>query len=162
MFQETDRRFQETDRKFRETDRKFGELGNRLGEFVQEMVRPAAVEMFQSRGIAVHEVHREVYSKRGNLATEIDLLVVNDTDIVAIECKSKLTVEDVKYHLERLTKVKILFPKYADMTLYGAVAGMVVTQEALDYAAKQGLFVIGQSGESVEIKNDKDFLPKVF
>ncbi len=57
------------------------------------MVRPAAVRWFRERGIDVHEVHRDVETERGELEMEIDLLVVNDTDIVAIEVKSKLTTK---------------------------------------------------------------------
>jgi hypothetical protein len=60
---ETDRKFQETDHKFQETDRQLkqlgkqmGDLGNRLAEFVEGLVKPAVVRLFQSRRIAVHEV----------------------------------------------------------------------------------------------------------
>ena len=72
---ETDRKFQETDQKFQETAQRFqdterlikeqnrqlneqlGKLGNRLGEFVEWQVRPAAVRLFQERGIDVHEMY---------------------------------------------------------------------------------------------------------
>ncbi|MBA4457242.1 hypothetical protein FHK99_14110, partial [Cylindrospermopsis raciborskii CS-506_B] len=58
--QETDRKFQETDRLLREESKRvnnqIGQLGNRLGEFVESQVRPAAVKLFQERGIAVKEI----------------------------------------------------------------------------------------------------------
>jgi len=110
LFQETDRKFQESDRKFedtrkelremsRSTDQKInqvtesiGRLGNKLGDFVEEMVRPAAVRLFRERGIDVREVHQNVISNRGGEGIEIDLLVVNDNDVIAIECKSSLNV----------------------------------------------------------------------
>ena len=157
--QETERVLKEAQKK---TDKQIGDLGNRLGEYIEEMIKPAAVRMFQSRGIAVHEVHSNVTSKRGDLAMEIDLLVVNDTDLVVIECKSKLTKEHIDTNLERLAKVKILLPHYADMHIYGAVAGMVISEEVLDYAAQKGLFVIGQNGETVDIQNKENFVPALF
>lgn len=175
--QETDRKFQDTDRQFKEINAEFkerfketerliketrkaiGKLGNRLGQFVEEMVRPAAVRIFQERGIEVHEVYRDVVSKRDGEVMEIDLLVVNDTNAVAIECKSKLTAEDVDDHLERLVKFKRLFPKYKDMNIMGAVAGMVVPDSVTSYAIKKGFFVLCQSGETVIIKNDTTFQP---
>jgi len=160
--QETDRQIQETARVVRETSRKIGELGNRLGEFVESMVRPAAVRLFQERGIQVHEVHGEVSVKRHGMAAEFDLLVVNDTEMVVIECKSKLSTEDVKEHLLRLDKVKQLLPKYAALRVYGAVATMVAQEEAIHYAEKSGLFVIRQNGESVEVINAPDFRPREF
>ena len=97
LFQETDRKFQElveaqkeTDRKFQETDRllreqtretdrklklvttAIGDLGNRLGEFVEGLVKPAVVRLFQARGIPVHEVHPGVEVVRNGERLEID------------------------------------------------------------------------------------------
>ena len=108
LFQETDRKFQETDKKIKEVTESVGRLGNKLGDFIEEMVHPAAVRLFQERGIDVHEVHRNVTSTRDGEGIEVDLLVVNDTDIIAIECKSTLGIDDINEHLERLKKLKSL------------------------------------------------------
>ena len=168
-FQETERRFQETDRKFQETDRKFdktdiliGRLGNRLGDFVEGMVKPSAVRIFQERGIKVHQVSRGVEAERDKKKIQIDLLVVNDVELVAVECKSSLSVDDVNEHLERLTKVKIFLPQYRDMRVMGAVAAMVIPENVGRYAYKKGLFVLCQKGDSMVILNDDNFEPKVW
>ncbi len=167
--QETDRRFQETDRKFQETDRKIkevnlqlGKLGNRLGDFIEEAVRPSAVRLFRERGIDVHEVHQKIDAQRGNDGIEVDLLVVNDTDVIAIECKSNLSVDDVKDHLERLSKIKRMLPTYADKRIMGAVAAMVIPDAVALYAYRHGLFVIGQNGEQLHIRNKEGFNPAVW
>jgi hypothetical protein len=177
-FQETKRRFQETERRFQESGRQFeetrrlitqqnqhlneqrGKLGNRLGEFVEWQVRPAVVRLFQERGIDVHEFHEGVSVQRGDEGIEIDLLVVNTTDAVVVEVKSKLTQADVTEHLERLSKFKRLMPRYGDVRAMGAVAGMVVPDGVARYAYRQGLFVLAQSGNSVEILNDGSFTPR--
>ena len=177
-FQETERRFQETERRFQESGRQFeetrrlitqqnqhlneqlGKLGNRLGEFVEWQVRPAVVRLFQERGIDVHEFHEGVSVQRGDEGIEIDLLVVNTTDAVVVEVKSKLTQADVTEHLERLSKFKRLMPRYGDIRAMGAVAGMVVPDGVARYAYRQGLFVLAQSGNSVEILNDGSFTPR--
>ena len=178
LFQETDRRFQDTDRKFQDTDRKFqetervlrekldrvtnaiGRLGNRLGDFIEDAVRPAAVRLFRERGIEVHEVHQQVSAARGGEGIEVDLLVVNDQDAIAIECKSLLSVDDVNEHRERLAKLKRLLPAYASKRMLGAVAAMVIPDKVATYAMRQGFFVIGQSGEQLVIRNDPSFQPK--
>ena len=85
--------------------KQLGELGNRLGEFVEHMVAPAVVQLFQAQGVEVHEVHQEVSSNRNGEGVEIDLLVVNDGALVAVECKSKLTHAHVDEHLERMEKL---------------------------------------------------------
>jgi len=167
--EETDRKFQETDRKFQETrelldrlSRRFGDLGNRLGEFVEAMVEPALVDLFRARGLDVSEVHRRVTSRRGGERIEIDLLVVDGDTAVAVECKSRLTKEEVERHVERMNKFKRLLPKYADMQIHGAVAGMVVDEDAVEAAQAAGLWVLAQSGETVALKNDPDFTPRVW
>jgi len=169
MSQDTDRKFQETDKKFQETDKKFdktdiliGRLGNRLGDFVEGMVKPSAVKIFKERGIKVHQVSRDINAERDGGKIQIDLLVVNDVELVAVECKSSLSIDDVNEHLERLTKVKILLPQYRDMKVMGAVAAMVIPENVGKYAYKKGLFVLCQKGDSMVILNDAKFEPKVW
>ena len=168
-FQETDRKFQETEKIFQETDRKIkevtsniGKLGNRLGEFIEDAVRPAVVRLFRQRGIEVHEVHPNVSSQRADEGIEVDVLVVSDVEIVAIECKSKLSVDDVNDHLERLAKLKRLMPSYSDKRVLGAVAAMVIDESVAQYAYRKGLYVIGQSGDHLEIRNADGFVAKAW
>jgi hypothetical protein len=161
---ETERRFQETERIIKEQNRQLnqqlGKLGNRLGEFVEWQVRPAVVRLFQERGIDVHEFYSGVSVKRADGGLEIDLLVVDTTEAILIEVKSKLTQKDVDDHVQRLGKFKQFMPRYQDVKALGAVAGMVVTDEVADYAYRQGLFVLAQSGDGVVILNDEVFQPK--
>jgi hypothetical protein len=186
-FQETDRKFQETDRQLQETarriketeqilkqqsretdrqirqvNRQIGDLGNRLGEFVEWQVRPAAIRLFQERGIAVHELASDVTIQRDGEGLEIDLLAINTTEAVLIAVKSKLSQNDVDDHLERLGKFKRLMPRYQDVQAMGAVAAMVVPPDIARYAYRQGLFVMAQSGDDMTILNDANFSPKAW
>ncbi|KAB0240249.1 DUF3782 domain-containing protein [Microcystis aeruginosa EAWAG127a] len=159
---ETDKQIKETDKQINRVSKQIGELGNRLGEFVEWQVRPAVVRLFQERGINVHEFHPGISVKRDNEGLEIDLLVVNDTDAILVEVKSKLTQRDVDEHLQRLAKFKRLMPRFRDVKALGAVAAMIVPNEVASYACRQGLFVLVQSGENVIILNDAEFTPRVW
>ncbi|MFM6731122.1 MAG: DUF3782 domain-containing protein [Microcystis panniformis] len=159
---ETDKQIKETDKQINRVSQQIGELGNRLGEFVEWQVRPAVVRLFQERGIDVHEFHPGISVKRDNEGLEIDLLVVNDTDAILVEVKSKLTQRDVDEHLQRLAKFKRLMPRFRDVKALGAVAAMIVPNEVASYACRQGLFVLVQSGENVIILNDAEFTPQVW
>jgi hypothetical protein len=162
--QETERflkqQAQATDKQIKQVSQQLGKLGNRLGEFVEWQVRPAAVRLFRERGIDVHELHSGLSTQRGGEGLEIDLLVVNDTEAVLVEVKSKPNQADVDKHLQRLEKFKRLMPRYKDVQAMGAVAGMVVTNEVRDYAYGQGLFVLGLCGDDVVILNEPDFQPR--
>ena len=116
---DTDRRFKETELKIKEVTANIGRLGNRLGEFIEEAVRPAAVRLFRERGIEIHEVQQNVSVQRGDEGLEVDLMVVNDFDLVAVECKSNLKQQDIDEHLSRLSKIKRLLPKYANSRVMG-------------------------------------------
>ncbi|MBF0123756.1 MAG: DUF3782 domain-containing protein [Magnetococcales bacterium] len=155
--QETFQQMQETDRKFKEVSTLVGNLGSRWGDFVEKLVAPACIAMFTKRGIQVDEVFTRAKKTVAGQNMEIDILVANTIDAVLVEVKSNLTVEDVRNHLERLKRFKSFFNRYADCTVYGAVAGIAIDAGADQFAINQGLFVIVQSGDSVQIANDKDF-----
>ena len=157
---ETALRFKETDRIVKNLSKNIGDLGNRLGEFVEHMVAPAVVRLFQAEGIEVHEVHPGLESKRNGEGIEIDLLVVNDGTLVVVECKSKLTCAHVDEHLVRMEKFKRLLPLYKNHKALGAVAAMVMIDSVKDYAHSQGLYVLCQSGDSVEVSSPTGFQPK--
>ncbi|MCX7896568.1 MAG: hypothetical protein N2441_01680 [Rhodocyclaceae bacterium] len=169
--QETDRRMQETDRRMQETDRRFaqlqrelGRLGNRLGDFVEGFVEPAAVRLFRARGLPVREVVRglEAVDEEGRVIAEVDLLVIDSDTAVAVECKSHAGVAEVREHLRRLEEFKTHFPRFADLKVQGAVAAMHWSREAQRFAYRAGLWVLAQNGESVEVKNDARFTPKIW
>ena len=96
------------------------------------------MKLFRERGIDVHEVHQNITAKREGEALEIDLLVVNNNDVVAIECKNNLSIDDVNDHLKRLEKIKRLLPDHKEKRISGAVAGMVIPENVAVYAIKKG------------------------
>jgi len=163
-FQETNRVLQETKRVVKDVSRQIGDLGGKWGLFVENMVAPGCETLFVERGIPVHQVHQHVRVKRddGKMAMEIDVLVVNSGSVVLVEVKSTLTVEDIRHHLQRLEQFKTFFPHYDDYQVMGAVAGIVTTTGAEQFAHSQGLFVIMQSGENLTLANDPEFKPRTW
>jgi hypothetical protein len=112
------------------------------------MVAPAVLKMFQQRGIDVHQIFPNATAQRDNEGIEVDLLAVNGTELVATDCKSRLSVDDIDEHIGRLKKVRRMFPQWSGHRIYGAVATMVLDEGVAKYAQERGLFVIAQSGES--------------
>lgn len=160
----TGRQLAATDRQLAATDKQLGKLGNRLGEFVEYMVRPAAVRLFQERKLDVHQVIPNLcaYDDNRQLRSQVDLLVINNATAIVVECKSACSIDDVKEHLERLAEFKDCFPQYQPFDLLGAVAAMVMPDEVGRLAYRQGLFVMVQNGEIMDIRNDDKFQPKTW
>jgi hypothetical protein len=164
--QETERQIQKTAQENRrvnqQVSKQIGELGGAWGRFVEDLVAPACERLFLERGIPVDQVSQRVKRHRHGDTLEIDVLVVNQGHVLAVEVKSSLDVADVKQFIADLERFSVFFPEYAGMQLYGAVAGIGIESDADRYAYRQGLFVLAQSGDSVVILNDAHFQPKAW
>ena len=163
---EADRRAAEADRRIARleqiaanTSREVAGLTTRWGQFVENLVEPAVVRLFQARGLEVQETSRRLRSQRPGAEMEIDILAVNGDIAVAIEVKSRLSRQDVEDFLVRLPKFKQAFPQYGSYHLHGAVAGIEIDAGVDRYAYQQGLFVIKQTGDTVTLANDLKFQP---
>ena len=180
LFRETSERFKETDKRIerlsQETDKKIDRMSLKVeevsktvaaltgkwGRFVEGLIAPGTISMFKERGIGVEKVYQRVKAHKDGREIEIDILAINKEYAILIEAKSSLGISDVDEHIERLKAFKVFFPEYSDRKVVGAVAGITIEEEADKYAYRHGLFVIGQSGETVKILNDKKFRPKVW
>jgi hypothetical protein len=159
---EADRTMEELKKLVRATTEAVNNLTTPLCLFTEEMLEPAVVQLFQERGIDVTQTMSRLKSKRPGAAMEIDILAVNGSELVAVECKSRLSKDDVDDFLDRLQRFKLAFPQFRDFQVYGAVAGIEIDQGIDSYAYRRGLFVIKQSGETVKIINDAQFRPLGF
>lgn len=179
-FKETAERIKETDERIKETDKKFKEgshdlrkmvaettravnaLTGKWGRFVEGLIAPATERLFKERGIVVDKVFQRVKTHRNGDEMEVDILAINGEYAVLIEAKSTLKIEDVKEHIERLGKFKTFFPEYSERKTVGAIGGIVIEEDSDKYAYRNGLFVIGESGDAAVILNDKEFKPRVW
>ena len=170
---ETDRQMKERDEKYarekqerdaelarieKETNRKIGKLTGRIGMLVEHMVGGRILDKFQVLGYKVDHYSRNHYYQNSKLGIsgEIDLILQDGDIAIFIEVKTTLETADVRKHLEKMAEYRI----YADAAkilwppttrFIGAVAGAIVEDEAMKFAHENGLYVIVQSGEAVEI-----------
>jgi len=156
---EADRRLAKLEKTVERTAKSVDSLTTRWGRFVEELVEPAVLKLFRARGIDVKEVHPRIKTKRQGLGMEIDIMAVDDTELVLVECKSRLSKDDVDDFLIKLSRFKLAFPHYQNYTVYGAVAGIEINEGIDRYSYQKGLFVIKPSGDVVVIANNHDFVP---
>ena len=76
---EADRNMARLEQTVERTSKAVDDLTTRWGRFVEELVEPAVIRMFQAKGIDVKEVYPRARVKRQGLAMEIDILVVDET-----------------------------------------------------------------------------------
>jgi hypothetical protein len=157
--EEADRSMAELKKTVERTSKAVDSLTTRWGRFVEELVEPAVIKLFQAKGIDVKEVYPRARSKRDAVSMEIDILAVDETELVLVECKSRLSKDDVDEFLEKLPQFKLAFSHYKNYQVYGAVAGIEINEGIDRYAYRKGLFVIKPSGDNVAIINDEGFKP---
>ena len=158
--------FQETDKQMKETDKKIKELSalftSQWGKLVESLVEGDLVKLLKQHGIAVEKTLQRVKGNKGGENFEYDIIAVNGHEIVIVEVKTTLRVDDVNDFHEKLWKSKTYLPEYADKKKYGAMAFLTAEGASDRMAEKMGFFVIRATGNSSSIINKKDFKPKAF
>ncbi|MCX6270267.1 MAG: hypothetical protein NTU44_03435 [Bacteroidetes bacterium] len=173
MFEETDKKFQETDKKFQETAQQFKETDKKIdklegffssqwGKFIESLVEGDLVNLLNERNISIHFTSTNNKLLYEGKEYEFDILAVNSDEVVVVEVKTSLKVEDVKWFLEELSLFRKMLKKYESCRVYGAVAYLKASEAADKYAYRNGLFVIKATGNSAIITNDKKFEPRSF
>jgi hypothetical protein len=150
---ETDRQMQETALHMKETDKRVGELTNRFGDMVEYMVLPNLVSKFEDLGFTFTRANRtEIKDREHGIFTEVDALLENGDKVMAVEIKTKPSVDDIEDHIERMEKLRAYADLRNDKRVYlGAVAGVVFSDSEKTYALKKGFYVIEPSGDTFSI-----------
>jgi hypothetical protein len=146
----------------RQLSQQLRELGGKWGLFVENLVAPACETIFLVRGIPVHQVSQRVRKRLNGNTLEIDVLVLNQAHVLAVEVKSTLGADEVRTFVETLGQFRTFFPEHAHRQFYGAVAGISIDPGVERYAYRQGLFVLVQSDETMVILNDEQFQPRAW
>jgi ribosomal protein L9 len=135
----------ETERVLKENaldfNRRLGAYINLFGEVTEYMMAPKLREKLTEFGLDFPRANRNVNDKVNTIFLEIDVMLENGNKAMLVEVKTKLTIERINNHINRLEKMR----KYANLhgdkrTFIGAVAGVVVTDEARSYALDQGFY----------------------
>jgi len=150
-----ERKFQESAEQLKATQKEVGKLGSRIGEIIENMVKGDVVAKFQAfdYDITEYSLHKKFANKDLNIRGEVDLFLEDGDVAILLEVKTALETKDVRDHIERIEKYR----RYADAKggdkrrFIGAVAGAVVMGDAEKVAHENGMYVIVQSGEAVEI-----------
>jgi hypothetical protein len=184
MRAEADRRFEETraeaDRRFekmheemraeieqvlKETNRVISDLGNRLGYLIEHLLTPKLHEKFKELGYCFKRGtrNRKFTGPDKRVLAEIDVFLESDECALAVEVKTYLMTVDIKDHVKRMAIVRKAADECGDRRKYlGAVAGTVVYPDVIEYALKNGFYVITLSGETVEIEVPDGFKPRIW
>jgi len=173
--EESDREFkkrmEESDRELKKRmdasqkriEKNLGDMGNSIGLLTESMFTNELWKKFRDFGIPVTEQvsHRKFGDDEIGFA-EVDVFMENGEYAIAVEIKTKMTIERIDDHLDRIEIVRRHMDKRGDARkLLGAVGCGTIYENEIKYAQKKGLYVVIQSGDSVAIADaPKSFRPR--
>ena len=163
IVKETAESQKETDRRMKETDIRMGFLNNRFGELAEHLVAPGIEEKFNALGykfIAALKGY-ELRDEKGNVKTQIDILLENGSCIMAVEVKSKPKMQDIEHHIKRLEILRQYRNKTNDnRKIYGTIAGAIFGEAEKKACIEAGFYAIEQTGDTMRIDVPEGFAPK--
>ena len=145
--EELRQQMKETDRKFKELSTKYS---SQMGHVVEGLMEPSALALFQQSGFNLCKCWKGMKGKRKDLGMEmeVDLFLHDTTDAVAVEVKTTCRKEDVDHFIKQMGRFAAVFPEYAGVNVYLAMAAINYDYESDKYAAEKGVFVIRVSDDA--------------
>ena len=144
----------ETRLQMKETDRRMKELQGlfttQWGKLIEALTKPAALKLFKEKGIKITQIYRGAHFGEWNTgAMEVDVILCNTIEAVAVEVKTTCKVEDVNYFMKQMEHFKEAFHPFNNCNVYPAIAALQYDENSDTYALKQGLYVLHANGDGL-------------
>jgi hypothetical protein len=173
-FKETEARFKETDAKFKETDarleklfaktdaklkevgRQLGDIGHSSGDAAEEFFYNALEENKFLGKVKFDEISKNIKAKKHRLEDEYDIFMENGNSVAIVEVKHKVRKEHItKLISNKAENFRVLFPDYTKYKLFVGIAGLAFDHKTEEYAAENGIVVLKQKGEVMQIDSSQ-------
>jgi len=141
----------ETSKVLKEYLKKRSKSDDEWGRFLEEMCVPATIEIFKNEGIDITQRYTGITHAKDDDGEEmeVDVILCNTTEAVAIEVKSSCEQKHIDHFLHQLKVFKKVFHPFDKYTVYAAIVGMKFQNGIKKYARNQGLYVIECTAEGV-------------
>ena len=160
LFRETDERINKTSKQIEEINKRYGGFTNEFGKMIEDLCRPAALKIFKAEGIDIDHVYEGSRRERvGEEEIEVDALLCNRTEAVAVEVKTTCFKKDVDYFLKKMKSFKKIFHEFEGKKVYVAIAAMRFANGSNKYAQRKGLYVLSPLSDglfSLEKPNNRE------
>ncbi|MCU0338135.1 MAG: hypothetical protein MUF12_09805 [Sediminibacterium sp.] len=144
-----------TEEQLKKTMQTLSNIGINLGHVAEEFFYYALEDSKRFAGIQFDDIQLNVKARNKTTQDEFDVVLYNGDSIGLIEVKHKVHPNDLeKLKTKKVENFKKLFPDYADYKYYLGIGGMSIPQETAEVAQAEGIAVLRQVGELMEIEAD--------
>ncbi|MBP6812824.1 MAG: hypothetical protein KA138_14950 [Saprospiraceae bacterium] len=147
----------------KQTQKQLGELGNKLGSFAEGLAYPTVER------IMLDEFHMDtvgpIRSRKGSETLEIDAFGYsngNNNTVMVGEIKSHFREHHVEQLEQACQRLFDFMPEHRGKKVYGMVIFVKGEQNAIQLAAKHGIYTVEANDENFKLRNPKGFVPKDF
>jgi len=148
----TDLQMKKTDEKLKSMGIHIGGMANSHGYSTEEYFFNSLEEDKRLGDLKFDEISRNLHYKIPNLEDEFDITMFNGKNVAIIECKYNAKEEDVVKLIEKkVSNFRQLFPFYANHSYYLGIASFSFDKRAEKYAKENGVAILRQKGDLVEI-----------
>ena len=130
-----------------------GNLTNNTGLIAEEYFFNSISANPYLGGIKYDKVKRNIGGNLPKVEDEFDIVLYNGNSIALIECKSKAHEKDLtKLITKKADNFRKLFPYYKNYKIYLGIASFSFYPELEDMAKQNGVAILKQKGDIVEIE----------
>lgn len=151
---ETDEAIKKTDDAIKKLSKLMGSHSNNQGKVVEEFFYRGLEKTLTLGGIQFSSIYRNFAGHKGQVQDEFDIVLVNGDCMMLIETKFKAHPKDIDRLVSRkIPNFRVLFPGLSKEKIYGALATLSTFDDLVDKARDEGIFLLTQCGDHVEIVN---------
>jgi len=144
----------ELEKLIKDNNKRFGDISNRFGDLVECIISPNILDKFKDMGLEFETASPKIKVRdhKNKIYFEIDVFLQNTTAAMLVEIKTELKIEYINEHIERLEKMRVFANLHNEKRIFlGAVAGIIVSSDAKNYALENGFYLIEPEGEDLNI-----------
>jgi len=129
-----------------EVNKWIGYFGNTIGYIVESVLIPGIKPKMNELGhnFTSMSTRKKYFKSNGKTYAEIDLYLENCEEVMIVEVKTQLSVKEIERQLKRLQLLRENESEKSlkGKTLYSAVAGLQIDEDAREMALKLGMYVV--------------------
>ena len=142
----------------KEMDKKWGELARKMGTLIEDIFIPSfdiAIEKYF--GIVPEDVMPRRKIRKGDHATEIDILALAEDKAFVVEVKaSPDRTEYIHDFIEKLKELPGFIPAVKNYKVIPIYAGLDVQKNTVNFLTKNNIYAMIVRGDLLEIVNFKE------
>ena len=140
----------------KEVGRQLGDIGHSSGDAAEAFFYNALEDNKMLGTVKFDEISKNIKPKKHRLEDEYDIFLENGNAVGIIEVKHKVRKDHITKLIDKKAEnFRVLFPDYKAYKLFVGIAGLAFDHKIEEYAAENGIVVLKQKGEVMQINSSQ-------